>query len=109
MLSNSQNSIESDLSGAVLYRPTDHTEVAGNQEIPHNTPVQANLFEVVSVHPPQGSFCETNHLALDSRPQFWSDKPCSSGCAVPSYYSNHQEQLSTEDGEANASSVYSQG
>lgn len=102
LLSNSHNSVDSDLSGAAPYRQTDHTQVMGNQEISLNLPVQPNLFEAPSSRLPQGCFSEANHLGSDSQPQFWSD-------TVRAYYPNNQERLRTEDDESSISSVYSQG
>lgn len=109
LLSNSHNSVESDLNGAAPYKQTDHPQVTSNQEITLNLPVQPNLFEVPPARLPQGSFSEANHLGSDSQPQFWSDKPCSSERAVQAYYPNNLERLRIEDDESCISSVYSQG
>ncbi|KAL3526636.1 hypothetical protein ACH5RR_011292 [Cinchona calisaya] len=109
LLSNAQNSMESELNGVPLYRSTDHPEESGNLENSLNLPVQPNSFEVVSSQPPQGSFPDPENSTSQSPPEHWQSKLGASKCAVPGFNTSHQEQLNPESGEASISSVYSQG
>uniref|UniRef100_A0A5B7B426 Putative transcription factor BIM2 n=1 Tax=Davidia involucrata TaxID=16924 RepID=A0A5B7B426_DAVIN len=105
MLTNAQNSVESDLSAAAVYKATDQPPAAVTQAIPVNMPLQPNVLGDVSTQPPQGSVSDAEHLASQSQSQFWQGRPCTTESAVPSY----TEELRIESEDASISNAYSQG
>ncbi|XP_059641851.1 transcription factor BIM2-like isoform X2 [Cornus florida] len=109
MLTDAQNSVESDLSAAALYKATDNAPAAATQAIPVNMPLQPNVLLDMPTQPCQGSISDAEHLASQSQAQFWQGRPCTTESAVPSYTLNEQEELKLESGEASISNAYSQG
>ncbi|KAL2528575.1 Transcription factor BIM2 [Forsythia ovata] len=109
LLSHAQNSVESDLSGDILCKPTDNPHVATNDAIPINIPLQSNLFEGVSCQPSQGSFLDAEQLTPQSQSQFWVGKSCANESSVPIYIPNEDVELKSGSGEASISRTYSQG
>ncbi|CAK9155969.1 unnamed protein product [Ilex paraguariensis] len=109
LLTNAQNSLESDFGGAAAYKAIDHSSGAVTQAIPFNMPLQPNLFDAVPAQSPQRSLCDAEHLASESRSHLWQGRPCTTDCAVPSYAPNEQEELKSESGEATISNAWSQG
>ncbi|XP_042057142.1 transcription factor BIM3-like [Salvia splendens] len=100
LLSNVQNPVESDLTGATLYKSTDNPPMA-TQAPTMAMPLPAAIFESLPGQP-QGSFTEANQL------NFWQGRSCADDCSVPVYSSNGEE-LKSESDEASISNVYSQG
>ncbi|KAA8530481.1 hypothetical protein F0562_005190 [Nyssa sinensis] len=109
MLANAQNSVESELNAAAVYKSTDHPPALATQTSPVNLPLQPNVFGDVFTQPHQGSVSDAEHLASQSQTQFWQDRPCTTESAVPSYTMNEPEELKIESGEASISNAYSQG
>lgn len=106
VLTNAQNSIDSDFSGEAAYKATDHG--AATQTIPLNIPLPTSLFEGVTTQPPQGSFPDAEHLASESHSPLWHARPCTAECAAPSYTANEPVEPKIENGGA-ISSACSQG
>ncbi|XP_047945557.1 transcription factor BIM3-like isoform X2 [Salvia hispanica] len=100
LLSNVQNPVESDLTGATLYKSTDNPPMA-TQAPTMAMPLPAAIFESLPGQP-QGSFTEADQL------NFWQGRSCADDCSVPVYSSNGEE-LKSESDEASISNVYSQG
>ena len=95
-----QNPVESDLTGATLYKSTDNPPMA-TQAPTMAMPLPAAIFESLPGQP-QGSFTEADQL------NFWQGRSCADDCSVPVYSSNGEE-LKSESDEASISNVYSQG
>ncbi|KAL7232153.1 hypothetical protein ACSBR2_010216 [Camellia fascicularis] len=108
MLTNAQNSVESDLGEAAVYKALDNPAVAENQAFPINIPLQSSVLGDVPTQPCQASVSDSEHLASQSQSQFWQSRPCTTESAVPSYTLN-EEELKIESGEASISNAYSQG
>lgn len=107
LLSNVQNSVESDLTGATLYKSTDNLPMT-TQTLPLDMTLQAAIFESLSGQPHEGSFPEADQLNQQSQSHFWQGRSCADDCSVPVYSANGEE-LKSESGEASISNVYSQG
>ncbi|GMP28585.1 hypothetical protein CsSME_00004061 [Camellia sinensis var. sinensis] len=108
MLTNAQNSVESDLGEAAVYKALDNPAVAENQAIPINIPLQSSVLGDVPTQRCQAFVSDSEHLASQSQSQFWQSRPCTTESAVPSYTLN-EEELKIESGEASISNAYSQG
>ncbi|KAH6803059.1 hypothetical protein C2S51_034505 [Perilla frutescens var. frutescens] len=106
LLSNAQNSGESDLTGAPLYKSTDNPPMT-TQALPLDLPLPAAIFESFPGLPLPGSFPEADQLN-QSHSHFWQGRSCADDCSVPVYSANGEE-LKSESGEASISNVYSQG
>ncbi|KAL3844567.1 hypothetical protein ACJIZ3_001970 [Penstemon smallii] len=100
LLSNAQNSIESDFAGAAMYEPTDNPPMAINQGLPLNMPLPPHVFEGVPCQPHQGSFPDASQL--------WRERSLMDDCSVPNNTTN-EEELKSVSGQASISSAYSQG
>lgn len=107
LLSNAQNSVEPDLTGATLYKSTDNLPMT-TQGLPLDMPLQAAIFESFPGQALQGSFPEADQLNQQSQCHFWQGRSCADDCSVPVYSANGEE-LKSESGEASISNVYSQG
>ncbi|KAK4426279.1 Transcription factor BIM2 [Sesamum alatum] len=107
VLSNVQNSVESDLTGAALYRSTDNPPMT-MRALPLNMPPQGPMFESMPAQPHPGSFPDAEPLTQQSRSHFWPGRSCGNDCSVPIYAAN-EEELKSESGEASISNSYSQG
>lgn len=105
-LTNSHNSVESDLSGAAAYKATGHLHREAAHQVP--MPLQPNLFEGIPAQPPLGSFSDADHLISHSGAQFWQGRPCTTECHVSNYISAEQEELKVESVEASISNAYSE-
>lgn len=104
MLSNAQDPVESDITGATLYKSTDNQPMT-TQALAMETPLQETIFESLPGHSHQGSLPDQiNH---QSHFQFWQGRSYADDCSVPVFPSN--EELKGESGEASISNVYSQG
>ncbi|KAL1558940.1 basic helix-loop-helix transcription factor [Salvia divinorum] len=101
LLSNAQNSVESDLTGSTLYKSTDNPTMA-TQALAMDMPLPAAIYESLPGQPHQGSLTEADQLI------FWQGGTCADDCSVPVYSANGEE-LKSESGEASISNVYSQG
>lgn len=107
LLSNVQNSVESDLTGATLYKSADNLPMT-TQNLALDMPLQAAIFESLPGQPHQGSFPESEQLNQQSQSHFWQGRSCADDCSVPVYSAN-VEELNNESGEPGISNVYSQG
>ncbi|XP_057768547.1 transcription factor BIM2-like isoform X2 [Salvia miltiorrhiza] len=101
LLSNAQNSVESDLTGVTLYKSAVNPPMT-TQALAMAMPLPAAIFESLPGQPHQGSFTEADQL------NFWQGRSCADDCSVPVYSANGEE-LKSESGEASISNVYSQG
>ncbi|XAR51613.1 hypothetical protein NMG60_11006289 [Bertholletia excelsa] len=109
MLTNAQNSAESNLGEAAAYKALDHPRVAENQTIPINIALQSNVLGDFPVQPCQASVSDCEAMSSQSQSQFWQGRPCTTGSAVPSYTSNEEEELKIESDHVSVSHAYSQG
>ncbi|KAK6255858.1 hypothetical protein SCA6_017163 [Theobroma cacao] len=112
ILANTQNSIESDLGNAAVFKALDHPPGSATSVV--NMQTQPNTFATHGRGSiPTQSFHES---ASDSenvvyRPQFqsWQSRECLTESAVPNNSANGQEDLTIRDDSVGLSSAYSQG
>ncbi|XP_021296319.1 transcription factor BIM2-like isoform X3 [Herrania umbratica] len=112
ILANTQNSIESDLGNAAVFKALDHPPGSATSMV--NMQTQPNTFATHGRGSiPTQSFHES---ASDSenvvyRPQFqsWQSRECLTESAVPNNSANGQEDLTVRDDSVGLSSAYSQG
>ncbi|OMO52576.1 hypothetical protein CCACVL1_29182 [Corchorus capsularis] len=110
MLANTQNSIESDLGNAAVFKALDHPPGSATSMV--NVQSQSNTF---ATHGrggiPTQSFHESASESENAvyRPQFqWQSRECLIDAAVPNNSANELEDL-TIRGDTGLSSAYSQG
>ncbi|OMP03022.1 hypothetical protein COLO4_10655 [Corchorus olitorius] len=110
MLANTQNSIESDLGNAAVFKALDHPPGSATSMV--NMQSQSNTF---ATHGrggiPTQSFHESASESENAvyRPQFqWQSRECLTEAAVPNNSANELEDL-TIRGDTGLSSAYSQG
>ncbi|KAL3813509.1 hypothetical protein ACJIZ3_014777 [Penstemon smallii] len=103
LLSNAQNSVELDMTGATLYKQEDDPPVGTN-----NMPVQPPVFEGARGQLYQGSFPDAEQVIQQPQSNFWQGRSFVDDCSVPLYSANGEE-LKKVSGEASISSAYSQG
>ncbi|XVF20874.1 hypothetical protein REPUB_Repub12eG0040700 [Reevesia pubescens] len=112
MLANTQNSIESDLGNAAVFKALDHPPGSATSMV--NMQTQSNTFATPGRGSiPSNSFHES---ASDSenmayRPQFqsWQSRECITESAVPNNSVNEREDLTIRGESVGLSSAYSQG
>ncbi|XP_022771851.1 transcription factor BIM2-like isoform X2 [Durio zibethinus] len=112
MLANTQNSIESDLGNAAVFKALDHPP--GSATIMVNMQTQSNTFATHgSGSIPTNSFHESasDSENLVNRPQFqpWQSRECLTENAVPNNSVNEGEDLTIRGESVGLSSAYSQG
>ncbi|KAI3452173.1 hypothetical protein Pfo_008838 [Paulownia fortunei] len=108
LLSDAQNSVGLDLTGAALHKATDKPQTAANQGLPLNMPLQLPIFEGAPGQPHQRSFPDAEQFTQQPQSHIWQGSSCLDYYSVPIYTAN-EEELKTENGEASVSSAYSQG
>ena len=112
MFANTQNSIESDLGNAAVFKALDHLPGSATSMV--NMQIQSNTFATHGRGSiPTKSFHES---ASDSenmvyRPQFqsWQSRECPIESAVPNNSVNEGEDLTIRSESVGLSSAYSQG
>nr|WAK86091.1 transcription factor bHLH45 [Nothapodytes nimmoniana] len=109
LLNNSQNPMESNLSGNAVYKVPDHPSGVVAQAIYPNMPLQPNLFNGLSAQPMRGSFSSPEHLAPESQSQIWQGRSCTIDHAIAGYNPDEQEELKADTRESSISYAYSQG
>ncbi|KAG8384566.1 hypothetical protein BUALT_Bualt04G0131100 [Buddleja alternifolia] len=108
LLSSGQNSVESDLTGAVSHNPADNLPMVTDQDLAPVMPLQPLLLEGVPGQPQRRSLPDAEQFTQQSRAHFWRGTSYVDDCSVPIYTTN-EEELKSENGEASISSAYSQG
>ncbi|KAH9676118.1 transcription factor BIM3 [Citrus sinensis] len=113
MLSNPQNSMESDLDTAAAYKATDFSPGSATTMVPQNMHAQQNMFAPVGrggmpTQPLQESVSDVENMVYQPQTQLWQGRSCATECAVPNGALNDQD-LMIESGSSSMSNAYSQG
>lgn len=113
MLSNPQNSMESDLDTAAAYKATDFSPGSATTMVPQNMHAQQNMFAPVGrggmpTQPLQESVSDVENMVYQPQTQLWQGRSCATECAVPNGALNDQD-LMIENGSSSMSNAYSQG
>ncbi|KAJ4707224.1 transcription factor BIM2-like [Melia azedarach] len=113
MLANAQNSMESDLGTAAVYKPTDFSPGSATPMVPLNVHAQQNMFASVGrasmpIQPLQDSVSDVENMAYQPQSQLWQGRPCPTDCGVLNGALNEQE-LPVYCGSSSMSNSYSQG
>lgn len=106
LLSNVQNSVESNLEEATLYTSADNAPMA-TKGLPLNLPLQASMFEGLTGQSHQESFHDVDQLTHQSQLHIWPARSSGDECSVPIYAEN-EEEVKNARGESSMSNVYSQ-
>ncbi|XP_051114722.1 transcription factor BIM2-like isoform X2 [Andrographis paniculata] len=107
LLSNVQNSVESDLAEAAFYTATDNTSLL-TKGLPMNMSLQGSIYEGLTAHPHPGSFHDADHLTVhQSQSHIWPGRSRGDDCSIPINAAN-EELLKTQSGEPSISNTYTQ-
>ncbi|KAK4602885.1 hypothetical protein RGQ29_011748 [Quercus rubra] len=114
ILSNAQNSTESELATEVVYKVLDHLTGSTTPPVPLNVQTKPNMFDLVCrggmpTESLQESISDAENLPSQPQPQWWNARPYATECAVPNNLLNVQEELAVDSGSDSISSAYSQG
>nr|XP_023912222.1 transcription factor BIM2-like [Quercus suber]POF10637.1 transcription factor bim2 [Quercus suber] len=114
ILSNAQNSTESELATEVVYKVLDHLTGSTTPPVPLNVQTKPNMFDIVCrggmpTETLQESISDAENLPSQPQPQWWHARPYATECAVPTNLLNVREELAVDSGSDSISSAYSQG
>ncbi|XP_022759174.1 transcription factor BIM3-like isoform X3 [Durio zibethinus] len=101
MLANMQNSIETDLGNAAVFKALDHPPVSATSMI--NMQTQSNTFAN------HGSGSGSMNMVYQPQFQSWQSRECLTESAVPNNSANERDDLTTRVESVGFSSAYSQG
>ncbi|KAL5739317.1 hypothetical protein ACOSP7_028232 [Xanthoceras sorbifolium] len=113
MITNPQNSMESDFGSAAVYKATDLAPGSTTQMVPLNVHAQPNMFTTIGrggmpTQPLQDSVSDAENMAYYPQSQLWQGRPCMTEFAVPNSALNEQD-LTIDSGSSSMSNAYSQG
>ncbi|XP_031285643.1 transcription factor BIM2-like [Pistacia vera] len=113
MLTNAQNSIESDMGTAAVYKTSDLAPGSASPMVPLNVHAQPNMYAPVGrgsmpTQSLQESISDAENMSYQHQSEFWPGRACATDCAILNGSLNEQD-LSIESGSSSISSAYSQG
>ncbi|XP_044506495.1 transcription factor BIM3-like [Mangifera indica] len=113
MLTNAQNSMESDMGTSAVYKATDFAPGSASPMVPFNVHAQPNMYAPVGrgtmpTQSLQESISDAENMSYQHQSQFWPGRACATDCAILNGSLNEQDLL-IESGSSSISSAYSQG
>ncbi|XWS36865.1 hypothetical protein CRYUN_Cryun20dG0122000 [Craigia yunnanensis] len=112
MLANTQNSIESDLGNAAVFKELDHPPGSATSMV--NMQTQSNTFAThgrgsIPTHSFHGSASDSENMVYQPQFQSWQSRECLTETAVLNNSANEWDDLTIRGESEGLSSAYSQG